>query len=820
MVDRSAEAGKTADLGDILLQDRGALKGVVLGPDNKPISGAKVYALDIPRVAFDFGLSGYEPEGLLVNQNSRWGFAAPLPVFVKKLEEKLPFGITKTSPDGSFSLKGLRKGLTSVLIVAKDLVRTIKTTTIRPGKTRDLGIITLREGQKLFGKVLDAEGKPLAGVLVSISPKTPIPISFGRKPKRTDPKGFFEFKGLGRGQHFILTKLNKDLPWKLDGPFRPGDKIEIRTEPTFARKVIVQTKGGEPVASPSFRLFLDLGGDVPPELFDMELKAAKHLKKGKSLGTWLLQGLPKGNYSLRVSAKPFAPAKVRVAMGKDWTSKPVLCRLLPGTSVSAIVQNRSGKPLPSARVYFRPTNRRGTILLGRTGRDGVLRIPLLPMNKGILIGRHPRYALGHTEIPIPVKGATYRIVLPKPGGVEGRILDSASPLKKRYTLFLDPRWKTRKPFGDLLLPRFTVSQLDGRFRIGGLQPGEYRLMPFVDIGKIASISQAMNLQREAFLLSRKRTKVLVPEGGIAQVTLDLAQTGTKKGTGRIHGFVRVDGRSGAGMEVALWGSATQRVKASANGSYQFSDLPKGHFRVMLIDGRNGIGETAIATRSVQLKDGEQKEVNFDIQLGTLEVQILDPKGRPYDGAQIILASKGINGSWITVHTNDQGRFRQRVPLGKWTLQLGWNEKKRAGFTLGEKTVEVRSPAPVRLTVRGIEDLVVQGTIRLDYSKVDQDWIEHARKRPPTKAYFQSNGSWWQISLKPDGGPSPLDGKKHPPGDYTVVAFGKGVSWRGKVKISPDHHLGLDIVLQPSKNFTLPKPSPKKQPKRGGDRKKN
>ncbi len=804
MVDRTMAAGETEELDDILLEDRGSLKGIVVGPDQKPLRGARVYALDVPRIAFDFGLSGYDPEGLMVSQSSYRSFATALPSFVKKLEKKLPFGITQTGPKGSFHIGGLRKGQTSILIVAPDLVRTIKTTTIRPGKERDLGRIVLKEGQEISGRIIDAEGKPLAGVRVSVTPKSPISVSFGRKPKRSDPQGRFRFKGLGRGQHYVLTKSSEDLPWALHGPYRPGDKIEIRNKKTYDRKIIVQGVGGTMIPSASFKLSLDIGGDVPPELLDSGLRTKQHLKKTDKPGIWLLHGVPEGRYALRVTAKGFAPYKARFRLGPKEKGKTILCKLLKGVGVTILAQNRSGKPVSSTRIYFRSQRTRGTILLGRTGKDGTLKVPLVPPTKGAFIARHPRYAFGATPVPRPVNGSTYRVVLPNPGRIQGRIFNSATSEKKPYTLFAEPSWTIRKNIGDLLMPRFTVSRIDGQFSIGGLQPGEYRVMPFIDLGKASSLGDLFTLQRQAMMLARNRQKVIVPEGGVVQLNMDLAGKKTRKGTGKISGYFRIDGKAAGGRDLAIWGYSNQRITTQADGSFQFTQLPKGRFTIAVFGDKDTFRSQMVGSKSVTLKDGEQKIVNFEISLGLIEGEILDPQGNPYDRAQLSLQTMGKDPAWISVFTDDQGKFRQKVHFGNWRITLGWNERRKAGFSLPPKMIQVNSKIPVKVRLKGIAHQPIQGTISLDFSKVRGEWMEEAKKNPPPKAYFQGT-SYWQIPLNKDGSPSPLDGKKHSLGDYRIYAYGKGGVWKSKpLKITPANHSALEIVLFPPTRYTKPK----------------
>jgi len=72
---------------------------------------------------------------------------------------------------------------------------------IEIGPDADAASVTLQPAGSIYGRVVDADGKPLAGVRVSagIDPgplgvRGSIPLN-----TRTDPRGFFEFKGLAVG---------------------------------------------------------------------------------------------------------------------------------------------------------------------------------------------------------------------------------------------------------------------------------------------------------------------------------------------------------------------------------------------------------------------------------------------------------------------------------------------------------------------------------------------------------------------------------------------------------------------------------------------
>ncbi len=72
-----------------------------------------------------------------------------------------------TARDGKFSLKDLEPGSYDLRIVGPDFAERIKADVeVKAGKVTDTGVITVRRGRKLSGKVTDAKGAPVEGARV------------------------------------------------------------------------------------------------------------------------------------------------------------------------------------------------------------------------------------------------------------------------------------------------------------------------------------------------------------------------------------------------------------------------------------------------------------------------------------------------------------------------------------------------------------------------------------------------------------------------------------------------------------------------------
>ncbi|HEV3435707.1 MAG TPA: carboxypeptidase-like regulatory domain-containing protein, partial [Gemmata sp.] len=153
-----------------------AATGVVKTPEGKPIAGVKVMAYSVTSKrkpgSFEYG----------------------------------SFAETRTDAEGKFRLTLVSPGWGVMWVLPEEYV---PTTTVVQEKRGDLGTFTLKTGPRLRGTVLDAKGKPVAGLLVNAESQDrneeitePVADSINRSSV-TNEKGEFEMKPLPPGHYQV-----------------------------------------------------------------------------------------------------------------------------------------------------------------------------------------------------------------------------------------------------------------------------------------------------------------------------------------------------------------------------------------------------------------------------------------------------------------------------------------------------------------------------------------------------------------------------------------------------------------------------------------
>ena len=179
--------------------------GVVKTPDGKPAAGVKVQAYSVTskraQGAFEYG----------------------------------SFADTRTDAEGKFRLPLVSPGWAVVWVLPENFV---PTTHVLKDKRGDLGTFTLQAGPRLRGTLLDAKGKPIAGVIVNAESQErneeitePVADNINRSAV-TNAKGEFEMRPLPPGNYLV-----KPGEYPRDGAI---DRKDAKTRPVPA--VFIGTK--------------------------------------------------------------------------------------------------------------------------------------------------------------------------------------------------------------------------------------------------------------------------------------------------------------------------------------------------------------------------------------------------------------------------------------------------------------------------------------------------------------------------------------------------------------------------------------------------
>lgn len=335
--------------------------GVVKTPDGKPLSGVKVMAYSVTSKraegAFEFG----------------------------------SFADTRTAADGTFRLTMATPGWAVLWVLPENYV---PTTHVIKDKRGDLGPFTLQSGPRLKGTLLDARGKPLAGVIVNAESQErneeitePVADQINRSAV-TNEKGEFAMNPLPPGNYLV----------------KPGD---YEQDASLDRKDRKRTE--VPAVFIGTKVILKAGADPEP----LEVRAVPHVTiEAQYLDS---AGKPTRGHAPHVVGRIdgtfwFAEAKT------DPTGKVTLHIPHGLTEVSLDLMTNEHGALRWRKTKDEPLNNTRTIRLG-TVTDDVKGIEIIRYNAPILIVK-----VATKDGSKPVKPAVTAVYAAGKGRTEGMFI--------------------------------------------------------------------------------------------------------------------------------------------------------------------------------------------------------------------------------------------------------------------------------------------------------------------------------------------------------------------------------------------------------------
>ena len=503
--------------------------------------------------------------------------------------------------------------------------------------------------------------KPLAGVAVLAlwhPSSTGDPVSEGDPAARTD----HELEDL-RGRATVLTQKDGTFLFERTPAFaggalvirhapyrdvvrrgvhvRPNEATDLGEivlgAPTTLRGEVTDSRG-RPIADARVQV---LDATTAPASFDLA-NAMRMLQEGSTPvadvhtggdGTFRVEDLPPGIYTLRASARNYATAfRGRVVVSLDEQSQAVRMILDQGIGFEGTIRDATGT-VAGARVIAIATPTQGEIRIDRIesqadaeGRYQVL--SLVPNTRYFIEVVAPGYAPAGMFRKTKEAVSTLNVRLVESGRVTGRVLDAdtEAPIEGARVMLASGTMSAVSPLS-------TISDAEGRYTFERAQPGPVLLLSAVHEG-FAPLGAAHLAGVE---------QLMVRAGETLEVDRRLAKGGVVTG--------RVTAPGGAPVAYATVGLQARRDRwlgertavTDDKGTYRIAGVRAGEHQ-MRIDATG----FAPLLRDEQVKlimPADLAGVRRDVLLdpgAVLEGIVTDPEGAPRSGATVEVSAPGAN----------------------------------------------------------------------------------------------------------------------------------------------------------------------------------
>jgi protocatechuate 3,4-dioxygenase beta subunit len=563
-----------------------------------------------------------------------------------------------TVADGRFALRRLMPGKFTLRISAAGFTDHDAKVDLQPDTDLDLGRIELQDPARIAGRVVDRDGRGVAGATVRVRKggladnEIMAAMRGGTDGARSLADGTFTIDAVPAGKAQLRANAAGYAPVE-------SERLTVAAGAELRDVVLTLGHGG----GIRGRLILPPGGD--PEHWDVMAGEQRGAHAGSAViaadGTFTVENLLPGRYNVQAmnrAAMQTANAELAdrmreggtfdfAAMMKNATRSTVQARCTVQDGETAEVTLDASELeadgielLLDVQVGDQPV---ATGFVEVSGDTGTVRTGLLDKGRGEVVGLQPgTYSvqvreglslapLGNaTAVTVTPKPAQQRVTLRLPGGrLSGAVVHdrTGEPLARAFVRVHGQRAASDRD-ADL---GFALTDEQGRFSVGGLDAGTYTVIADDQLsptggsagGRIEALALGSGQHRHDLVLRAR------PTAGVSVKVLDAL--------GNPAAFAMVLAVDEQGTPVGSRGLAF----ADAQGRVFLAGLPAGRIRVAarVREQAPGVSEAR------DVAPGTEVEIEVRLRRGTrVEVSIVDRSGQPLRGAAV--AVRGAQGPWL------------------------------------------------------------------------------------------------------------------------------------------------------------------------------
>ena len=580
------DGGGRFQLADVLPGDYGVTATASAGSPGR-LSKVKVTSGQTTEVTVTLGQGGF----LLTGEVSDVGGGAiggakalvrSMGMFLRPGDEPAVFQVV-ADDNGVFKLR-LAAGDYDVTVKAEGYAPVRDRPTISGDHSRRY---RLHPAARLAGRVVDRQSRePVPGANVWL--RLDRLESWVDRDATADDEGRFEFDDLAAGGYVVLARHQGSIGLAQAvsvGVAQAVTDVEVLVQTARSITGTVVGTDGKPRAG----VRVIAGRSDPP------YERPQFVKSGAD-GSFTVQGLLPAKYRVSAFAEGQGSSKPETA---QVTSRDVVALKLvidAALKIRGQVLDASGQPVPEATVTGTvesqdPTRR---FALDRTTTDGAGRFELdrLSAGKLTLTARHPERGnakLGPEPTETVLKNPALTLRLQSAAGVSGTVKYEDGTPAARVLVMAQPA-EPGVMFGP---PDQVTTDEEGRYRIGGLDPGKFSVM--------ARRENSFNMtpgarQQITLAVGEQKTGVdmLLPPGGKRIAGKVLTEDGQP-----VSGAVVSLGHERAGMAFRMpireGGPQTPHAVSDQDGAFALEDLQEGTYTLWASDALHA--------------DGQQKGVN-------------------------------------------------------------------------------------------------------------------------------------------------------------------------------------------------------------------